>query len=96
MIVELLLISELLRGRVGSTPPNTVQTQQTRAKTHTAGSGASLAGALKFGGPITKIVVPREIKDYTSLDAARDYMAGVEQYSTQPETIEQKLRGGRL
>lgn len=97
MITELLFISELLRGHLGSTPPNTVQTvKQTRAKTHTKGSGASLAGNLAFGGQITNITMPLEIKDYTSLDAARDYQAAVEQYSTQPESIADKLRGGRL
>jgi hypothetical protein len=96
MIVELLLISEILRGRLGSTPPNTVQTKQTRAKTHTKGSGASLAGNLGFGGQITNITMPLTIKDYTDLDAARDYQAAVEQYSTQPESIADKLRGGRL
>ena len=99
MIAELILISELLRGYSGSTPPPSKDgtTKTTRAKTHTPGSKASLAGFLKFGGPITKIVMPVDLSSYDPQQAASDYMAAVEQYSTEKETIAQKLaRNGGL
>jgi hypothetical protein len=98
MIAELFFIMDALQAYESqpTTPTVVTVTPRKTAKTPTPGSSASLAGQLRYGGQITKITMPLSIRDYDSLDAARDYMAGVEQYSTQPESIKKRLETGRL
>ena len=83
MIVELFLITELLKQTVGtpnstSEVPSPTPTPVPRAVTPTKGSGASLVGDLFPVGPITEIKIPLDVPMITPKEASDAYLDAIE------------------